>query len=60
MKKKYVKPTIQTVDIIMHDLCVGSNNCTTIDLNVLPIKEKKSKTYLFHRGETKDMWNSEF
>ena len=59
MKKNYIKPEIQVVNIIMHDLCAASI-CTTIDMNIVPIKKKQSKTYLFKQGETKDMWNKDF
>ena len=61
MKKGvYSKPMFKFVAIELNDLCAGSNNCTTIDINVMGLQKQKNKTYSFKRGDTKNMWESKF
>lgn len=60
-RKNYIKPSFKFVQIEWNDLCAGSK-CTTIDINVVGLKERKEKTYTFKRGEThdKNMWETSF
>lgn len=60
MKKKvYSKPSFKFVKIEWNDLCAGSN-CTKIDINVVGLKNKQEKTFVFGREDTKNMWESNF
>lgn len=56
----YTKPYFRFVNIEMNDLCAGSNNCSTIDLKVINLQQKKNKTYTFGRGKTEGMWENNF